>query len=236
MSDDGIPAALARVRERITDAARRAGRDPAEITLVGVSKTVPAERVAEAVDAGLGDLGENRAQELLPKARALAGLEPRWHFVGTLQRNKIAALAPWVDLWHSIDRADLVPPLARHAPRSAVLVQVNLAGKPGQSGCAPDAAKGLVDECSAAGLEVRGLMTIAPQGGEKIAGSGGEKIAGSGGEPRRWFAALRDLATTLRLPELSMGMTEDFEDAIAEGATLVRVGRAIFGERPPDSR
>jgi hypothetical protein len=117
-----------------------------------------------------------------------------------------------------------------------VLVQVNLAGKPGQSGCAPDAAKGLVDECSAAGLEVRGLMTIAPQGGEKIAGSGGEKIAGSGGEPRRWFAALRDLATTLRLPELSMGMTEDFEDAIAEGATLVRVGRAIFGERPPDSR
>jgi hypothetical protein len=217
MSDDGIPAALARVRERITDAARRAGRDPAGITLVGVSKTVQAERVAEAVEAGLGDLGENRAQELLAKARALAELGPRWHFVGTLQRNKIAALAPWVGLWHSVDRVDLVAPLARHAPRAAVLVQVNLAGKPGQGGCAPEAAQGLVDECSQAGLEVRGLMTIAARQGE----------------PRRWFAALRDLATTLRLPELSMGMTEDFEDAIAEGATVVRVGRAIFGERPP---
>jgi pyridoxal phosphate enzyme (YggS family) len=215
MSDDAdVASALERVEERVAEAALRAGRDPADVTLVGVSKTVQVERVAEAVAAGLRDLGENRAQELLPKARALADLHPRWHFVGRLQRNKVAGLAPWVGVWHSIDRTDLVASVAQHAPGAAVFVQVNLAGKPGQGGCAPDAAEALVDGCSAAGLDVRGLMTIAPQGGG-----------------RRWFAALRELATTLRLQELSMGMTEDFEDAIAEGATAIRVGRAIFGER-----
>jgi pyridoxal phosphate enzyme (YggS family) len=218
MSADTVATALERVQERVGEAARRAGRDPAEITVVGVSKTVPAERVADGLAAGLRDLGENRAQELLPKARALADLHPRWHFVGRLQRNKVAGLAPWVGVWHSIDRADLVASVAQHAPGARVFVQVNLAGKPAQGGCRPGVADALVDHCTSAGLDVRGLMTIAPQGGE----------------PRQWFAALRELATTLRLRELSMGMTEDFEDAIAEGATVIRVGRAIFGERPSE--
>jgi len=212
-----VGARLADVRGRIEAAARRAGRDPAGVTLVGASKTVPAARVAEAVAAGLADVGENRAQELLAKAGEVGtpGGAPRWHFLGPLQRNKVRALAPWVVLWQTVDRVALGRTIAQHAPGSRVLVEVNLGGEPQKAGCEPGQAGQLVDELRDLGLTVEGLMAIPP----------------AGGDPRRWFAALRDLAGGIGVAELSMGMTADYEAAVEEGATIVRVGRALFGER-----
>lgn len=220
MSDGtGVAAAVARVLVRIQDAARRAARDPAAVTLVGATKTVAAERIAEALGAGLRDVGENRAQELVAKATLLAGLDPapRWHFVGRLQRNKVAALAPWVTLWHSVDREPLGAEIARRSSGARVLVEVNLADEPQKGGCARTDAPRLADALRGLGLAVEGLMTVPPLGVD----------------PRPVFADLRDLAGRLGLAELSMGMTDDFEVAVEEGATLVRVGRAIFGPREP---
>lgn len=213
-----VAAGVAEVRERIADAARRAGRDPADVRLVAATKTVPPERVARALTAGVVDLGENRAQELLTKAPALAGETPapRWHFIGPLQRNKVRALAPWIELWQTVDRPQLGEAIARHAPGAGVLVEVNVAGEAQKAGCSAADAPGLVDELSRLGLRVDGLMAIPPMGDDA----------------RRWFAALRELAERLGLRELSMGMTDDFEAAVEEGATIVRVGRALFGERP----
>ena len=212
-----IAAAIAEVRARIDAATRRAGRATGSVTLVGASKTVSAERIALALDAGLQDLGENRAQELLAKAPLLAAHAnpPRWHLLGQLQRNKVAALAPLVSLWHTVDRLPLGEAIARRAPGARVLVEVNLGDEPQKGGCAPAEVRPLVEHLRALGLAVDGLMTVPPQTGE----------------PRRWFATLRELAVAEGLEELSMGMTEDYEAAIEEGATLVRVGRGIFGER-----
>jgi pyridoxal phosphate enzyme (YggS family) len=208
---------LATVQAQITAAARRVGRDPADITLVAVTKTVPVPRIAEALAAGLLDLGENRAQELLEKAPQLAGgpVSPRWHFVGALQRNKVKALVPWVSLWQSVDRESLGTELGRRSPGARVLVEVNLAGEAAKAGCPPNAAPALADALRVAGLVVEGLMTVPP----------------AGDPPRRWFAQLAELAARMGVRELSMGMTDDFEVAIEEGATIVRVGRAIFGRR-----
>jgi pyridoxal phosphate enzyme (YggS family) len=202
------------VRERIADAARRAHRDPRDVLLVAATKTVDEGRVRAVVDAGVADVGENRAQELLAKAAAVTGAT--WHFIGSLQRNKVRALAPWVAWWHSVDRAALGEEIARRAPGARVLVEVNVAREPQKSGCAPEVAAPLVDRLRGLDLRVEGLMTVPP----------------AGDEPSRWFAALRDLGEQLGLRELSMGMTEDFEVAVAEGATMVRVGRALFGDRP----
>ncbi len=214
-----IAANVASVRATIDAAARRAGRDPASVTLVAASKTVDAARVAEAVAAGVADLGENRAQELLAKAPDLAAALPdteiRWHFLGALQRNKVKALASWVQCWQSVDRAVLGPAIARHAPGARVLVEVNLAAEPQKAGCTPDELPGLVDALRGDGLLVEGLMTVPPHGSE----------------PRPWFARLRTLAEGLDLPTLSMGMSDDFGAAVEEGATVVRVGRALFGSR-----
>lgn len=209
---------LAAVRERVAAAARRAGREPEAVTLVVVTKSVPDDVIAAAVAAGARDLGENRAQELVAHAAALGatGHAVRWHFVGRLQSNKVRALAPRVHLWHSVDRAELVPQLARHAPGARVLVQVNVAGEATKGGCATAEAAGLVDRLRAEGLDVAGLMTVPP----------------AVGDPAPHFAALRDLAGHLDLSELSMGMSGDFEAAIAEGATIVRVGSAVVGPRP----
>jgi hypothetical protein len=205
------------VRARVAAAAARAGRDPASVMLIGASKTVPAETLGAALAAGLTDLGENRAQELLAKAAVLAGgpTPPTWHFLGRLQRNKVAGLVPWVSWWHSVDRRVLGEAIATRAPGARVLVEVNLGDEPAKGGCAPAAAPALVDGLRRLPLEVAGLMAVVPRAGD----------------PSRWFAALRDLAATLELRELSMGMSDDFEAAIAEGATMVRVGRAIFGDR-----
>jgi pyridoxal phosphate enzyme (YggS family) len=212
MSDVG--AAVALVRERITAAAARAGRAPEDVTLVAATKTVDPARVTEVVAAGVPDVGENRAQELLTKTE-VAGA--RWHFLGQLQRNKVAALAPWVTLWQSVDREALGAAIARHAPGARVLVQVNVGAEPQKGGCATGDVAPLVDALRALDLDVAGLMAVPPQHDD----------------PRRWFAALRELGGRLGLPELSMGMTGDYEIAVEEGATFVRVGRALFGERPP---
>jgi pyridoxal phosphate enzyme (YggS family) len=214
----GVAAALAEVRERIAAAALGAGRDPGAVRLVAATKTVPAERVAEAVALGVTDIGENRAQELIAKADAVDELASStaalcWHFLGRLQRNKVRSLAARVTWWQSVDRDPLGTAIARHAPGARVLVEVNLAGEPQKGGCAPGDAARLVDAFRKAGLRVEGLMTIPP----------------AGEDPRPWFAALRELADALGVHELSMGMTDDFEAAVAEGATMVRIGRAIFG-------
>jgi len=216
-----VAAAVTDVRERIAAAARRAGRDPATVRLVAASKTVLAEHVAEVVACGVTDVGENRAQELLAKADDVAALttgaaEVSWHFLGRLQRNKVRSLAPHVTWWQSVDRESLGATIAQHAPGARVLVEVNVGGEPQKGGCAPLEVAALTDALHGLGLRVEGLMTIPP----------------AEGDSRRWFAALRELGVGLGLPQLSMGMTDDYEVAVEEGATMVRIGRALFGARP----
>ena len=211
-----ISARLAEVRGRIDAAARRGGRSGEDVALVAVTKGVEVDRIAEALGAGVTALGESRAQELLAKAPDLSSFAGEWHFVGRLQRNKVAGLAPLVALWHSIDRPELVPVLARRAAGARVLVEVNVGGDPAKSGCEPARAGALVDELADADLKVEGLMTVPPLGVD----------------PRGAFAALRQLAESLGLPQLSMGMSDDFEIAVEEGSTMVRLGRVLFGPRP----
>jgi pyridoxal phosphate enzyme (YggS family) len=212
-----VAAHLREIHERIATAARGSGRAADAVQLVAVSKEVDAAAVAEAAAAGQRDFGENRAQELMTKSEALhqQPLELAWHFIGRLQRNKVKAIASLVTLWHSVDRSELGVEIARHAPSARVLVQVNVAGEEQKGGCPPAAVPALVDSLTDLGLTVDGLMTVPPLIGD----------------PRPHFAALRDLATRLGLTTLSMGMSGDFEAAIAEGSTLVRVGRAVFGPR-----
>jgi len=214
--------ALAAVRARIAGAAQDGGRDPQDITLVVVTKSVGIDAIRDAIAAGATDVGENRAQDLVAKARALgtddAGA-PRWHFIGRLQRNKVRAVAPYVALWQSVDRDELATEIARRAPGARVLVQVNVAGEAQKGGCTPADTAGLVDRCRAHGLDVEGLMTVPPEAGD----------------PTPSFATLRSLSDELGLATCSMGMSGDFERAIRAGATMVRVGSAIFGPRPADS-
>ena len=213
---------LAAVRARIDDAARDAGRDPDEVTLVVVTKSVAVDSIRAALTAGATDLGENRAQDLVAKARALETerLAPsRWHFIGRLQRNKVRALAPLVALWQSVDREEVATEIATRAPAARVLVQVNVAGEAQKGGCAPEDAPGLVARCRALGLEVEGLMTVPPEAAD----------------PTPIFRTLRRLTDDLGLATCSMGMSGDFERAIRAGATMVRVGSAVFGPRPADS-
>jgi pyridoxal phosphate enzyme (YggS family) len=224
-----IAAGVRAVRRRVVAAAARMGRDPESVRLVAVGKGHTGAEVALAVAAGIRDCGENRVQEALPKIAALG--EVRWHLIGQLQRNKARAAAGRFSLIHSVDRRDLADALARAAENAGVvqdiLVQVNLTGRPGQGGIAPAAAADLVAHLRALpALRLRGLMVIAPPATDPEAA-------------RPAFATLRVLrdrlreASGLELPELSMGMSDDFEIAVEEGATLVRVGRAIFGPRPP---
>jgi hypothetical protein len=230
---DALRARLAALRERIAAAARRAGRDPGEITLVGVSKRVPAERVATAVAAGLRDVGESFVQEArakIPDVAARVAEPPRWHLVGRLQRNKARDAAALFDWVHGVDREDLARELDRRAGQAgrklAVLLQVNLSGEAQKGGAAPEAVPGLLAACGAlAALEVRGLMTV-PAAAEDPEAA------------RPAFARLRALRDALRaapggdgLVHLSMGMSHDFEVAVEEGATMVRVGTALFGTR-----
>ena len=207
------------VDAQVAGAARRAGRERSDVRVVAATKSVSAERVAEVVAAGCTHLGENRAQELLAKAPVLAegpGRAPTWHFIGPLQRNKVKPLAPWVSVWQTVDRPALAMAVAAHAPGATVLIEVNVAAEPQKAGCPPAEVERLADTARQAGLIVAGLMTVPPQGST----------------PRRWFAGLAELAADLGLAELSMGMSSDFEVAIEEGATIVRLGRILFGDRP----
>jgi pyridoxal phosphate enzyme (YggS family) len=224
-----LSAARQRVLNRIADAAGRAGRGPSGITLVAVSKTVPAERLVAAVAAGLTTLGENRVQEGEAKAGAVPGAT--WHLVGPLQSNKVRRALEVFDTIESVDsvglaqRIDRLAADSRPGVRVPVLLQVNVDDDSSKAGFQPAALDGLVEEIlGLAGLDVRGLMTIG-------------RLVEHGEEARPTFVRLRALSERLRAdraalgPELSMGMSDDFEIAVEEGATIVRVGRALFGER-----
>ena len=218
---------LAAVRARMDAAASRTGRDAGEITLVAVTKEVDADAARQGVANGLTDLGENRVQELTKKQEALAGLDVRWHMIGTLQMNKVARVVGRVVLIHSVDSVSLGEAIAKRANaqgiRQDILLEVNAGSEQSKHGVAPseaeEAARGLLDMT---GLRLRGLMTVAPQGDQDAS--------------KRAFRTLRELRDAVKahapeVTELSMGMTEDLEVAIEEGATIVRVGTAIFGAR-----
>lgn len=217
------------VRDRVAAAARRASRSPDEITLVAVTKSFSADVVVAALDAGVADIGENRAQELKEKAIAVPR-DVRWHFIGHLQTNKARQVVGIAALIHSVDRYGLAEEVGRRA-RSAsraqdVLIEVNISGERTKHGVEPAQAVALAERVAdVEPIRVRGLMGMAPFAEDPEAS-------------RAYFADLRDLGERLRsvLPdatELSMGMTRDFEVAIEEGATLIRVGEAIFGPRTP---
>jgi PLP dependent protein len=220
---------LEKVRRRIEAAARRAGRDAGSITLVGVSKTIPVTKIGEAIEAGLGDLGENRVQEARDKAPDLPGTV-RWHLVGHLQSNKVNHAARLFHVVHSVDSVDLLRRLDHAAAREGrtleVLVQIDMAGEATKFGVEPGGLDPILEAAGSCGSAVvRGLMVLPPYDPDP-------------GKARPYFRRLRELLEEARarhrrpaLDRLSMGMTEDFEVAIEEGATLVRVGRALFGER-----
>ncbi len=217
---------LAAVQARIAEACARAGRDPAEVTLVAVSKTHHAEAVAEAIRAGATDFGENWAQELAPKAEAVAALslQPRWHFIGHLQRNKVREVLPHIVSLHSLDSLRLAEDLERRlaARGDATLecyVEVNFADEASKTGVPLDEAPGLITfALEQPHLRLAGLMTVAPETHDA------ESL-------RPLFRRMRELAHTHGLTGLSMGMSGDYNVAIEEGSTLVRVGTAIFGPR-----
>ena len=224
----GVADALGEVRGRIAAACARAGRDPAGVRLVAVSKTFPASAVRDLVHAGHDLFGENRVQEALSKMDEV-GPPARWHLVGPLQRNKARHAVGRFELIHSLDGAALAVELDRRAAAAGVvqpvLIQVRLGGEATKAGVGAEGLPALAGEVAGlVHLDLRGLMTIPPP-------------PDTPEDSRRWFAALRELAAGLAtalgtaLPELSMGMSDDFEVAIEEGATLVRVGRALFGDR-----
>lgn len=221
---------LARVRERIARAAREACRDPASVTLIGVAKSQPASAIAGAVDSGLADLGENYLQEAQHHAALLAGRTVSWHFIGALQSNKTRPVAERFDWVHTVDRLKIAERLSAQRPPGmaplAVCIQVNLAGEATKSGVAAAELPALAQ--AVAGLPrlaLRGLMALPPEEPDVA-------------RQRHWFRELRLLRDALvqrglALDALSMGMSGDFEAAIAEGATHVRIGSALFGPRPP---
>ena len=227
----GIAGQLAKIHQRIDAAARSAGRDPSSIRLVAVSKTFPMEAIREAYAAGQRDFGENRVQEVLQKITSGTDLEIRWHLLGHLQTNKARKAAPAFAAIHSVDTVELLQKIdaaAAEAGRTPeVLIQVDLAGEATKFGAPPEDVPRLLEaagSCRAA--RVTGLMTLPP-------------VPESPEDARPWFARLRGLrdqwlaagVPASMLVELSMGMSADFEVAIQEGSTIVRVGTAIFGSR-----
>ena len=216
------------IRERIATAASRAGRSAANIRLVAVTKYATAEATRQLALAGLKDLGESRPQQLWEKATALSGEDIHWHLVGHLQRNKVARTVPLVHLIHSIDSLRLMEEISREGSRqnikTAGLLEVNISGDTEKHGFHPkQLATALQAAANFSHLEIRGLMAMAHR-------EGGREVA------RRDFAAVREVRDRLAnslpdgvsLQELSLGMSEDFEEAILEGATILRVGRALF--------
>jgi PLP dependent protein len=220
---------LAAVRERIARAAERAGRGAQAVTLVGVTKTVPADVMVEAVALGLADLGENRVQEAESKIAAVGRTRVRWHLVGHLQRNKAGRAVALFDRVHGVDDLELADALGRRAAAAGrvlpVLIEVNVSGEASKFGVAPDAAPALAEAVAAIPhLALDGLMTV------------GRPVERPD-EAREGFARLRQVRDRAAarlgraLPELSMGMSSDFEAAVQEGSTMVRVGTALFGPR-----
>jgi PLP dependent protein len=258
MTDEADRADYAAVSDRVAAARSRidAGApNPSSVRLVAVTKGFGPDAVRAALAAGVTDIGENYADELVAKVEALraaaqrigtapagtapagmapagmapAGMAPagtapdvRWHFLGAVQRNKVARLAPVVDCWQGIARIEEGRAIARRRPGASVLVQVDVVGGQGRNGCAPAGVSDLVTALRGEDLDVAGLMTIGPQGPPEAS--------------RPAFALVRELTTRLGLSECSMGMTDDMDVALAEGSTMVRLGRALFGERPRRDR
>lgn len=219
------------VNRRVEKAAQESGRPPHSIRLVAVSKTIPAKRVKEALEAGIKLFGENYVQEARAKFNELYAYHPSWHFIGHLQSNKAKYAVRMFDLIHSVDSLKLSRELNKQAKKinkiQDVLIQVNMSGETSKSGIDPKDAVRLIKEISSLeNLSIKGLMTMPP-------------FFNDPDTVRPYFSALRDLRDQLKnesppnvsLDELSMGMTGDYEVAIAEGATLVRIGTAIFGTR-----
>jgi hypothetical protein len=216
------------VQERVAGACRRSGRDPATVTLIAVSKTFAVADVAEARRCGLADFGENYIQELVEKEEAMAGSGIRWHFIGHLQTNKIRYIVNWVHLIHSVDSVRLASALSAAGVRTGrtipVLIEVNTTGEGSKFGCPPGQTLELTAKIrELPSLHLGGLMTMGP-------------LSPNPEDARPAFRLLRELrdrvrCTGLEMEHLSMGMTNDFEVAIEEGATIVRVGTAIFGSR-----
>lgn len=225
----GLSDRIEHLRARIAVAAAESGRDPESVRLIAVTKTHPSATASAAVAAGLTDLGENRPAELVAKATLVAA---RWHLIGQLQRNKVRDVVGVATLIHSVDRSPLVDAIARRAEELGlvqdVLVQVNVADDPAKSGCSLAELDALVTYASdRPSVRVVGLMTVPP-----LPAAGSDPV----GEARRWFERLRTARDRLRavdprVNELSMGMSDDVEAAVREGATMVRVGSALFGER-----
>lgn len=215
MSSSAVAQRLAVVRERI---ALAGGTD---VTVLPVTKTFGIEACFAAFEAGCPDVGENYAQEIISKLGAVDrpfGV----HFIGQLQTNKVRQLAPLISVYESVDRSPLVIELAKRVPGASILIQVAALSEPGKGGCVLAEVPALVAAAQAAGLDVRGLMTVGPT-------TGGPEAA------RHGFRAVRQLMDRLGLRVCSMGMTNDLEVAVQEGSTQVRVGSALFGERPPTS-
>jgi PLP dependent protein len=229
-----VAAALAGVRERVVAACARAGREESSVCLLGASKVQPDERVRTAVEAGLTDLGENYVQGLLARLEAFKGSPLRWHLIGALQRRKARKVVGSVALIHSVDRLELATEIDLRARAlgvvQEVLLEVSIAGEETKAGANPETLPALFDSVQElAGVRVRGLMSIPPH-------SENPELL------RSYYTRTRELLEGLRercperkgfLVELSMGMSNDLEVAIGEGATIIRVGSALFGPRPP---
>ena len=228
MDFSGLPDRLARIRETIA-AGQRAGGWTHPVEIVAVTKGHGPEAVKAALDGGLALIGENRVQEALAKQDAVGNLPVRWHLIGTLQRNKARHAVGRFELIHTVDRTDLAQEISRRLPASmqqAVLVQVNCSTEPQKGGVEPDGVPQLLDQIAGVpGVEVRGLMTMAA-------------VDADAGELHRTFGLLRRLRDEAMArghsgPELSMGMSGDYRVAVEEGATMVRLGTLLFGERSP---
>jgi pyridoxal phosphate enzyme (YggS family) len=221
VDDADVAARLAEVRRRIA----AAGGDGRSIRIVAVTKGFGPEAVRAAMAAGVYDVGENYADELVAKhAQVAPDDSSRWHFLGKVQRNKVRRLAPLVHVWQTVDRRAAAEEIARRAPGARVLVQVNVSGEPQKNGCELADAPELVDGLRSLDLDVVGLMAVGP--------------AGPPDDARHGYRQLTNMADRLGLTERSMGMTDDLEVAVQEGTTMVRVGRALFGSRsvPTDLR
>jgi PLP dependent protein len=214
---------------KVTDLARRveeirrrvdlaAGGSGSHVTIVAVTKGFGPEAVRASLDAGLTDIGENYAQEAVAKFEEVGESALRWHFIGHAQRNKVRMLSPFIDVWQTIDSTALVDEVAKRAAGSDVMVEVNLSGAEGRSGCSWSRLDELVEHARVQKLNVCGLMGVG--------------IIGEPEDSRLPFRRLAGEAERLQLPEVSMGMTNDFEVAVQEGSTMVRIGSAFFGSRP----
>lgn len=213
--EEVVATRLEQLRRRI----EASGRDPDTVRIVAVTKGFGPTAARAAVQAGLGDLGESYGSELLAKAADLAelGARPDWHFLGAVQRNKVARLAPVVSCWQGVDRLEEGEAIAGRAPGARVLVEVNLSCLPGRGGVEEAALPDLVAALRQLDLDVAGLMTVAPPGG--------------GAQARALFESVARRVAELGLREASMGMSDDLDEALAAGSTMLRIGRGLFGPR-----